>query len=85
MIDKWFDEYSFDMQTIKAACDETIRTSNPSLKYVDTILTGNKADAPSAPGKKIQRKNKMEYDHNYDIDLIEQALFGEYNKVENEE
>ena len=85
MIDKWFDEYSFDMQTIKAACDETIRTSNPSLKYVDTILTGNKAEASSAPGKKIQRKNKMEYDHNYDIDLIEQALFGEYNQVENEE
>lgn len=39
-IDKWLNAYNFSMEIILEACKRTIaQTKNPSLKYVDSILT----------------------------------------------
>jgi hypothetical protein len=40
LIDSCFAEYHFDMPAIKKACDETIGSNKPNLKYVDGILKG---------------------------------------------
>lgn len=75
LIDSWFDEYKFDMAAILKACGETTGSSKPNLKYVDAVLTNRKAEGSAA--KKSSSKNvKMENDHNYDVDMIEEALFG---------
>lgn len=39
LMDKWINEYAFDMEIILEACDRTVKqTSNGSLKYTDKIL-----------------------------------------------
>jgi DnaD/phage-associated family protein len=38
-IDKWFDEWKFTMEVILKACENTKKTSNPSINYIDGILS----------------------------------------------
>ena len=77
-IDRWFDEDHFTLDDIKKACDETVKTNRPNIKYVDSVL---RSDRTGQDASKVKRKNdtkkiKMQYDHNYDADEIEEALFG---------
>jgi DnaD/phage-associated family protein len=40
-IDKWINQYSFNVDIIEEACDRTIyHTSQPNFKYADSILKG---------------------------------------------
>lgn len=39
VIDKWFDEWNFDLDIILKACENTKKTSNPSISYIDGILS----------------------------------------------
>lgn len=39
VIDKWFDEWKFTMEVILKACENTKKTSNPSVNYIDGILS----------------------------------------------
>lgn len=39
VIDKWFDDYKFPMEMILKACENSKRTANPSINYIDGILT----------------------------------------------
>ncbi len=82
LIKKWFAEYEFDMDTVKKACDETVKTDKPSLKYVDSILTAwhNGESAPQAKSIRAAagaKKTRLRDEHNYDVGALEQALFGE--------
>ena len=38
-MNKWFDDYGFDLEKIKEACSKTSGISNPNINYVDSILT----------------------------------------------
>lgn len=76
LIDSWFDEYHFDMDAIKKACDETIGSNKPNLKYVHNILTSKEPPKADHAIKKLLKSRKMENDHNYDVEMIEEALFG---------
>lgn len=39
VIDKWFDEYGFSLDIVLKACENTNKTSNPSINYIDGILS----------------------------------------------
>ncbi|KNF07022.1 DnaD/DnaB domain-containing replication protein [Gottschalkia purinilytica] len=39
VIDKWFDEWKFTIEVILKACENTKKTSNPSVSYIDGILS----------------------------------------------
>ncbi|WP_427340530.1 DnaD domain-containing protein [Caloranaerobacter sp. DY30410] len=39
VIDKWFDEWKFDLDIVLKACENTKKTSNPSINYIDGILS----------------------------------------------
>ncbi|WP_352420471.1 DnaD domain protein [Proteiniborus sp.] len=39
VIDKWFDEWKFTMEVILKACENTKKTANPSVNYIDGILS----------------------------------------------
>lgn len=39
VIDKWFDEWKFAMDIVLKACENTKKTSNPSISYIDGILS----------------------------------------------
>ena len=39
IMNKWFDDYGFDLEKIKEACSKTSGISNPNINYVDSILT----------------------------------------------
>jgi len=39
VIDKWFDEWKFTMEVILKACENTKKTANPSINYIDGILS----------------------------------------------
>ena len=39
VIDKWFDEYNFSMEMVLKGCENSKKTSNPSINYIDGILT----------------------------------------------
>ena len=38
IIDKWFGEWSFSMDMILKACENTSKTSKPSINYINAIL-----------------------------------------------
>ncbi len=39
VIDKWFEEYSFSMEMVLKACESSGKISNPTVNYIDGILT----------------------------------------------
>ncbi|HSH35030.1 DnaD domain protein [Schnuerera sp.] len=39
VIDKWFEEYKFTMEIVLRGCENSKKTSNPSINYIDGILT----------------------------------------------
>lgn len=39
VIDKWFEEYEFSMEIVLKGCDNSRKTSNPSINYIDGILS----------------------------------------------
>ena len=39
MMDKWLDEYSFELDLILKACESSSKTSNPNINYIHSILT----------------------------------------------
>ena len=38
MMDSWFDELGFNMDKVLEACDQTVRITTPTFKYVNTVL-----------------------------------------------
>ena len=38
-IDKWFDEWKFDMKVVLKACENSKNISNPNINYIDAILS----------------------------------------------
>lgn len=38
-IDKWFDEWKFTMEVVLKACENTKKTANPSVNYINGILS----------------------------------------------
>lgn len=39
VIDKWFEEYKFTMELVLRGCENSKKTSNPSINYIDGILS----------------------------------------------
>jgi DnaD/phage-associated family protein len=39
VIDKWFEEYKFSMELVLRGCENSKKTSNPSINYIDGILS----------------------------------------------
>ena len=39
IMNKWFDDYGFDLEKIREACGKTAGIANPNINYVDSILT----------------------------------------------
>ena len=79
-MDRWLDEYAYDLETIKKACDETAGTNKPSFKYVDKVLAAWRSgeDAPTASGKgKKPVTAQRELSQNYDMEMIDEVLFGD--------
>ena len=38
MMDSWFDNMGFNMDKVLEACDQTVRITTPTFKYVNTVL-----------------------------------------------
>jgi len=59
LINRWTNEYNFNIDKILEACDLTVSSNNPSIKYVDTILTNwfngveTVTQRPSGKGKGV--------------------------------
>lgn len=39
VVDKWFDDYGFSLEMVLKACENTKKTANPSINYIDGILS----------------------------------------------
>jgi DnaD/phage-associated family protein len=39
MMDRWIDEYRFEIELILKACESSSKTSNPNLNYISKILS----------------------------------------------
>ena len=39
VMDKWFEEYKFTMEIVLRGCENSKKTSNPSINYIDGILS----------------------------------------------
>ncbi len=64
IIDKWFDEYKFSMEMVLKGCEGASKTANPSINYIDGILTSwyNKGiKAVEEIEEKDKPKEKKEY------------------------
>ena len=71
IIDSWFDDMGMDMETVLEACKKTSGTTNPNIKYVNTVVdswhkdvkgntTGQRPSRTSAKSKK-QIAETMQY------------------------
>lgn len=57
VINKWFDEWKFTMEVILKACENTKKTANPSVNYIDGILS-NWKEKGIATVEEIAEKDK---------------------------
>ncbi|MDR2520040.1 MAG: DnaD domain protein [Eubacteriaceae bacterium] len=76
---KWKTDFAFDKETILKACDQV---SKPTIQNVDIILTAwNSGEEPERAAKRyVSRSNqrvKLQNDHDYDFDELEEILFGD--------
>lgn len=67
-INKWLDQYDFSLDEVLKACEKTVSTSKPSIKYVDAILTrqleekGGKSSSDSTQNnKKVSQRIINDY------------------------
>lgn len=81
LMNKWLDEYVFDMEKIKQACDETAAVDKPSFKYIDSVLTawykGIEPEKQQRTSPAKNKKTRLQDAHNYDADMLDKILFGE--------
>lgn len=62
VIDKWFDKYNFTMEVVLKGCENSRKTANPSINYIDGILTSwyekgiESVDEIEQKDKPIERK-----------------------------
>ena len=49
IMNKWFDEYGFDLDKIREACGKTAGIANPNINYVDAVLTAWFKESGKAP------------------------------------
>ncbi|MBZ2175417.1 DnaD domain protein [Schnuerera sp. xch1] len=57
VIDKWFDKYKFSMEMVLKGCENTKKTSNPNINYIDSIL-GSWHNKGIKTVKEIEEKDK---------------------------
>lgn len=55
MMDGWFDELGFNMDKVLEACDQTVRITTPTFKYVNTVLE-NWAEQADSRGTSVNSK-----------------------------
>ena len=80
-MDKWRGVYGFDTETILKACAETASAVKPTFRQIDKILTAwhDKTEVPElSESRKAPQKKKPALDHDYDIEKIEEYLFGDW-------
>jgi len=62
IIDSWFNDMSMDMETVLEACKKTSGTTNPNIKYVNTIIESwhneAKGNTSGQPTKRTSAKSK---------------------------
>lgn len=74
LVDKWRDQYKYGMEMILHAMGKTVQTANPSLKYIDGILTdwyqkgirtieeiAEKDVRPATPKRESERSGKNRF------------------------
>lgn len=62
IMDRWFDEFDFPMDTILEACAKTSGISNPNMNYVNSVLMNwNTENTGIDETGKVTRKHVTEY------------------------
>lgn len=80
LIDKWFDTYGMDMDTVKKAIAETTKTRKATFNYVDRVLTawhnGESTPSPSgtSSGKSSKNTSMPDLVADYDPDLLDKLF-----------
>ena len=57
IVDTWFGELGFDIETITQACNKTSGISNPNLNYINSVLKGWKTGDKGQGSKDKQLKS----------------------------
>lgn len=57
VIDKWFEEYKFTIEVVLRGCENSKKTSNPSINYIDGILSSWYHKGIKTP-EEIEEKDK---------------------------
>ena len=55
MMDSWFDDLGFNMDKVLEACDQTVRITTPTFKYVNSVLE-NWAEQAESRGTSVNSK-----------------------------
>lgn len=78
LYEKWRSEYSFSHEDIMKGCEQAY---HPTFASLDSVLSAVfKGEEPAKSAKRLprsQQRPKMENDFDYDIDWVDEKLFGE--------
>lgn len=84
-IDNWFEKYSFTIDMVLKACENTVNISNPNIGYVDAILRSwyNKGIKEIEDiEKKDKREEKKEYKKKNNYQVKSQPLKTRFHNFE---
>ena len=58
VIDTWINEWNFSMEIILKACENSKKTANPNINYINSILNAWKKDNVQSVEDVVERENK---------------------------
>ncbi len=69
IMDTWFDELSFPIDTVLEACNKTSGISNPNLNYINSVLKGwkNEGKVKDSPSKTVKTSQINSIIKSYEI------------------
>lgn len=80
IIDTWFDEWKFDLDTILEACKKTSGISNPNINYINSILRNwHQKNNVTSPANTASSTSNNKGDKRSPRNILE-----EYEKIRNE-
>ena len=80
IMDKWFDQWEFDLQTVLEACKKTSGISNPNINYINSVLKNwhEKSTQPSINNSHSKTTNKS-----IKRNSNSKNIFNEYEQIRN--
>ncbi len=79
VMDTWIDEWKFSLDMILKACENSKKTSNPSISYINSILLAWKKDGLKSPEEADAKNQERKASNNKEKNKINKPKNNKFN------